>query len=146
MKYTGLSINEKINNYYTQKKELDKQQKAVLQLGREIKEHLLDNGLSEYDAGKLSVSISEVNKDVLDEDRLMEEVRNEFPQVIKTKEYVDMDELENLVYNRQVSPDFLQQFIIHKEPIIRLNIKQRKENEDGKDNNNPCNTENHPEN
>ena len=131
MKYTGLSINDKIKSYFEQKKEVDKQQKDVLQLGKEIKEYLLAEDLDEYEADGIIVSISEINKDTLDEDTLIPVLRTLFPEVIKTHEYVDMDELENLVYTRQLSPDFIQSFIVHKEPTIRLNIKQRKEKDNG---------------
>lgn len=131
MKYTGLSINDKIKSYFEQKKELDKQQRDVLQLSKEIKEYLLSHDLSEYDSDDLTVSISEINKDTIDEENLIPILKESFPNVVKLKEYVDMDELENLVYTRQISPDFIQSFIIHKEPTIRLNIKQRKENENG---------------
>lgn len=131
MKYTGLSINDKIKSYFEQKKELDKQQRAVLQLSKDIKEYLLEENLSELEADDLIVSITEISKDVIDEEKLLPVLKMSFPNAVKMKEYVDMDELENLVYTRQISPDFIQQFIIHKEPTIRLNIKQRKENENG---------------
>jgi len=129
MKYTGLNINDKIKSYFEQKKELDKQQRSVLQLSKEIKEYLTGENLSEYDSEDLTVTITEINKDAIDEDTLIPVLKELFPNAVKTKEYVDMDELENLVYTRQISPDFIQSFIIHKEPTIRLNIKQRKENE-----------------
>lgn len=131
MKYIGLSINDKIKSYFEQKKEVDKQQKDVLQLGKEIKEYLLAEDLDEYEADGIIVSISEINKDTLDESTLIPVLKKLFPEVIKTHEYVDMDELENLVYTRQLSPDFIQSFIVHKEPTIRLNIKQRKEKDNG---------------
>lgn len=131
MKYTGLNINDKIKSYFEQKKEVDKQQKDVLQLGKEIKEYLLAEDLDEYEADGIIVSISEINKDTLDEDTLIPVLKKLFPEVIKTHEYVDMDELENLVYTRQLSLDFIQSFIVHKEPTIRLNIKQRKEKDNG---------------
>lgn len=131
MKYTGLNINDKIKSYFEQKKELDKQQRDVLQLSKEIKEYLLSHDLSEYDSDDLTVSISEISKDTIDEEGLIPVLKESFPNVVKLKEYVDMDELENLVYTRQISPDFIQQYIIHKEPTIRLNIKQRKEKENG---------------
>ena len=131
MKYIGLSINDKIKSYFKQKKELDKQQRSVLQLSKEIKEYLTEENLSEYDSEDLTVTITEINKDVLDEESLIPVLKKSFPSAVKSKEYVDMDELENLVYTRQISPDFIQSFIVHKEPTIRLNIKQRKEKENG---------------
>jgi len=131
MKYTGLSINDKIKSYFEQKKELDKQQRDVLQLSKDIKEYLLAEDLSELEADDLIVSITEISKDTIDEENLIPILKESFPNVVKLKEYVDMDELENLVYTRQIPPDFIQSFIIHKEPTIRLNIKQRKENENG---------------
>lgn len=131
MKYTGLNINDKIKSYFEQKKEVDKQQRDVLQLSKEIKEYLLSHDLSEYDSDDLTVSISEISKDTIDEENLIPMLKESFPNVVKLKEYVDMDELENLVYTRQISPDFIQSFIVHKEPTIRLNIKQRKEKENG---------------
>ena len=129
MKYTGLNINDKIKSYFEQKKELDKQQRNVLQLSKDIKEYLISEDLSEYDSDDLTVSISEISKDTIDEENLIPLLKESFPNVVKLKEYIDMDELENLVYTRQIPPDFIQSFIIHKEPTIRLNIKQRKENE-----------------
>ena len=130
-----MELNDIVKKYFKQNTELNKRQKEVLQLGSEIKNALSKENLSEYEVDDIVVTLTTINRDILDEDGLIAEIREQFPSVVKTKEYIDMDALENLVYTRQISPDVMAKFIIKKEPTIRLNIKKRKGKENGKDNN-----------
>ena len=130
-----MELNDIVKKYFKQNTELNKRQKEVLQLGSEIKNALSKENLSEYEVDDIVVTLTTINRDILDEDALIAEIREQFPSVVKTKEYIDMDALENLVYTRQISPDVMAKFIIKKEPTIRLNIKKRKGKENGKDNN-----------
>ena len=40
--------------------------------------------------------------------------------------YIDMDELEDALYNRALSVDLVNGCIVHNEPTIRLNISENK--------------------
>ena len=141
-------LNKLISDYNLTKKALDIMNKNAVLLGKEIKNRLKKMDLVEYDTDELTATITEISKDVLDEESLLPVLKEMFPDeedlIIKI-EKINLDKLEDMCYNRIIPADVVNQFIIHKEPTVRLNIRQRKEKSDGKDNNNPGKPQNHSE-
>lgn len=124
-----------IDEYSEKKKEADRAKKEVDKLNLQIKEFLEDIGLDEYSSESFTVIRSVINTDKIDEDKLIEKLSNilteeQREEVIKTKLYIDLDSLENLVYNRTIDADVIDECIIHNKPTVRLNIRKRKDEEE----------------
>ena len=82
----------------------------------------------------LDTKLEEDNTDKIDEDRLINLLDSiltdeQKSEVIKTKLYLDLDKLEDMVYNRVIDADVVDGCIIRNKPTVRLNIKKRKDEE-----------------
>ena len=91
-------------------------------------------GLDEYSSESFTVTRSIINTDKIDEDRLINLLDSiltdeQKSEVIKTKLYLDLDKLEDMVYNRVIDADVVDGCIIRNKPTVRLNIKKRKDEE-----------------
>ena len=97
-------LNSTIECFYQDKQQLDKYKKSTEEYNKEIKELMskIDKTEFETDNG-LKAKISLHKKESFNEDKLIQKLKdlNGFT-AIKTKEYVDMDELENLIYNGHI--------------------------------------------
>ena len=97
-------LNSTIECFYQDKQQLDKYKKSTEEYNKEIKELMskIDKTEFETDNG-LKAKISLQKKESFNEDKLIQKLKdlNGFT-AIKTKEYVDMDELENLIYNGHI--------------------------------------------
>ena len=90
---------------HTKELALNKECKAM---GNEIKDILTVEKLDSYEAGGYIVTRSVTETKVMDEDALLDVIRNDSDiatQCIKTREYVDMEVLESLLYKGEVSKD-----------------------------------------
>lgn len=97
-------LNSTIECFYQDKQQLDKYKKSTEEYNKEIKELMskIDKTEFETDNG-LKAKISLQKKESFNEEKLIQKLKdlNGFT-AIKTKEYVDMDELENLIYNGHI--------------------------------------------
>lgn len=94
-------LNTIISTFYKNRKELDHYKKETDLQSKEIKEIMneLDKTEFETDTG-LIAKITTQKRESFDEDKLLEKIKDlNLLHLIKTKEYVDMDELENAIYN-----------------------------------------------
>lgn len=78
-----------------------------------IKTMMAENGIKKYvspDGISLSVSVS--NRTTYDEEGLLKFAHTvDINGLIKTKEYVDMDVLENALYHKQIDSGYIKPFI-----------------------------------
>ena len=123
-----------IDEYSEKKKEADKAKKEVDKINLQIKGMLEEVGLDEYSSESFTVTRSIINTDKIDEDRLINLLDDiltdeQKSEVIKTKLYLDLDKLEDMVYNRVIDADVVDRCIIRNKPTVRLNIKKRKDEE-----------------
>lgn len=99
-------LNELIPAYYQNKERLDNYKKLVDRQNREIKRIMEDDKVVEIEGYKATLSISK-RVDV-NEEKLIDVLKNNgITDAIKTKEYVDMDTLESLIYNNKINLDVL---------------------------------------
>ena len=123
-----------IDEYSEKKQEADKAKKEVDKINLQIKGMLEEVGLDEYSSESLTVTRSIINTDKIDEDKLINLLDSiltdeQKSEVIKTKLYLDLDKLEDMVYNRVIDADVVDGCIIRNKPTVRLNIKKRKDEE-----------------
>ena len=127
------SLKELVKSYGEMKQIVDGYKKPIEEANKEIKSIMSSNNLSEFESGgfkaKYSVSISEG----FDESKLIKVIKDtlapedpKLKEIIKTKEYVDMEILEDAIYNGIIPASKLQSCKTRKE-TPRLTITKIKE-------------------
>lgn len=105
---------EKVIDQYqidnTKKQELEKQLKSKNCF---IKSKLVDLGRDSYETSKSKATITYQNRISMDDEKCIEILREnckpkDLKAVIKTKEYVDYEVLESLIYNGEISAEKLE--------------------------------------
>ena len=78
-----------------------------------IKTMMAENDIKKYvSPDGISLSVSTSNRTTYDEDGLLKFAHTiDVNGLVKTKEYVDMDVLENALYHKQISSDDIKPFI-----------------------------------
>lgn len=123
-----LLLNKLITEYAENKSKLDVYKKLCDTENSKIKEIMLDNDLKSHEADEYSAVITTRKKTEINEDKLIDELKQlGITHLIKTKEVVDMDELEKSLYSGEVSAEQLSNCIKEKE-IFALSVKKRGEN------------------
>ena len=112
-------LKDLVEAYGSNKKETDDLKKVVDSQNKQIKELMESNNLTKFESDNYKVSLSISTRDVIDEEQLLAEARTfviadgidlksaEEVGLIKTKEYVDMDVLESLMYKGGISEEDL---------------------------------------
>lgn len=127
-----------IPEYATFKNELDTLKKVVDFLNKEIKDLMIEENTDTAEYGGYKVSYIVQKKEQLDEDGLLEFLQNKLTigsplrdSLIKTKEYIDMDELETAIYNGDIDSALVAdmgKFTTIKEvPTLRISKAKKKE-------------------
>ena len=128
-------LDELVPQYALNKGEYDSY-KAIVDKEKElIKEILTVIGEKKYTAGGYTVTKSVSIRETWDEDKLLEVAKKHKIPVIKTKQYVDMQALEDYLYDHELSPEGavdLGKCRTQKETVaLRLSkAKQRKEDDE----------------
>lgn len=119
-----------VERYALNKSELDSYKKICDQENSEIKELMAKLGKDEYSVGELTAKISEIKKESMNEERLIQILKKhgKADGIIQTKEYVDMDALENYLYNNSPENEFLQDLSSCKivNTVVQLRVKRNK--------------------
>lgn len=129
-------LEEIVPQYFAHNEESKAIKKDVSKYSTDIKDILKDIQMDSIDVGDFKVSISHVDKSYMDMDKLLAFVKAEFPQelqerVIKTREYVDEDVLESIMYKNEISDETkanMAKCMVEKEEL-RLNVRKLKEGE-----------------
>lgn len=102
------SLEELVVRYALNKNELDSYKKICDKENAEIKARMAELDMNEVLAGDYVAKLTIQKRETMDEDMLLEVLRNNnYTNVIRTKEYVDMDLLEREIYNGNVDKDTL---------------------------------------
>lgn len=129
-----LTLDELIPAYANNKAELDTYKKVCDTQNSEIKKRLEELGENEYSAGGYVAKRSVQKRESINEDRLLEVlVKHGVPEVIKTREYVDMDALEKYLYNNELSDELSADLDSCRETteVVQLRLtKEKKKKED----------------
>lgn len=97
-------------------------------LNATIKELFSQYGIKNFlteDGNNFTVTIQ--HKTSFNEDRLLAFCKKTgIPDLVKTKEYVDMDVLESALYNKQVNPEEIKEYQVKKPDVVTLKYTQKK--------------------
>lgn len=93
-----------------------------------LKETLKDFGVTKYVSNSgISLSVSSRPNVSFDENLLLDYCKKlNIPELVQTKEYVDMEKLESLLYNGTIQAESLKQFQVVKPDIVTLRCTQKK--------------------
>ena len=101
-------LDELIPQYASNKNEMDAYKKLCDKENAEIKAIMKDLALQKYEAGEYKATYTISKRETMDEEILLE-IAHQFGihEIVKTKEYIDFDALENAIYNGKISPEIL---------------------------------------
>lgn len=127
---TNAELKNLIDSYGESKKEENAIVKRNNERNSQIKQLFLDNDISSFETDSFIATVSETEKQSLNNELalgiLKEELgENELTSVVKTKEYIDEDALEKLVFNGQFDISKLEK-AVDKKIVSALRIKARK--------------------
>ena len=125
------TLDDMIKIYAGKKEELNPLKKIVDEYGKKIKSEMKDKDLSEYIVGDVRASISITPKEDFNELQAIEILRKslspeKFKKCVKTREYLDDDAFESMVYNHEVDAAILNPCRVPKEPTITLRLRKAK--------------------
>lgn len=114
-------------DYQNAKKQETSIKKIVTELGGAIKQELQNRDVTEFIVGDVRASITITPNQDVNELQAIEILRKEltpeqFSKVVKTREYIDDDEFENLVYAHEVDAAILQPAVTPKAPTVTLRL------------------------
>lgn len=118
---------EAILDYQGAKKQESTIKKIVTDLGGTIKQELQNRDVTEFVAGDVRASITITPNQDVNELQAIEILRKaltpeQFSKVVKTKEYIDDDEFEKLVYAHEVDAEILMPAVTPKAPTVTLRL------------------------
>lgn len=116
-----------VHGYNSAKKEETAIKKIVTDLGSTIKQELQNRDVTEFIAGDVRASITITPKQEVNELQAIEILRKslapeQFSKVVKTKEYIDDDEFEKLVYAKEVDAEILMPAVTPLAPTVTLRL------------------------
>ena len=121
------SLEDMIKIYVGKKEELDPLKKQVDDYNKRIKTELQNRDLTEFIVDDVKASISITPKSDFNELQAIEILRKnltpeQFEKCVKTREYIDDNAFESLVYNHEVDASILAPAETPKEPTVTLRI------------------------
>jgi Zn-dependent metalloprotease len=114
-------------SYQDAKKEESVVKKLIAEKGATIKQELQNRDVTEFIAGDVRASITVTPNQEVNELQAIEILRKaltpeQFSKVVKTREYIDDDEFEKLVYAHEVDAEILQPAVTPKAPTVTLRL------------------------
>jgi len=116
-----------ILNYQDVKKQETAIKKVVSELNETIKTELQNRNETEFIVGDVRASITITPKQEVNELQAIEILRKaltpeQFSQCVKTREYIDDDEFERLVYAKEVDAEILMPAVTPLAPTVTLRL------------------------
>ena len=129
-KTVGQVLAEKIDIYKSYKDSESKFKKLGSKLNDEIKETMSSMGVDEFSSDSYVATVKYSRKETLDEEKAIEVLRKnlleeQLKTVIRTKEYIDDDSLEKLVYNGDFDISLLEPCKVLGNEVATLRIKKK---------------------
>ena len=120
-----------IDSYKNSKDNENEYKKLSKDLGDQIKSEFESRKIDKFASDKYVATVSITQKESINQDRAIIILKDnlsddQLDQVIKTKEYIDEDALEKLIYNGEVQADLLASAIEKGKPTATLRIKDKK--------------------
>lgn len=127
---TNAELKNLVDSYGESKKEENAIVKRNKEINVQIKQLFLDNDISSFETDSFIATVSETEKQSLNNELALGILKEELPfpeltSVVKTKEYIDEDALEKLVFNGQFDISKLEK-AVDKKIVSTLRIKTRK--------------------
>ena len=121
------TLSELIPRYFRLKTEMDSYKKQVDEDNKAIKLIMSTDGLSEETCDGLVAKYTIIDKSYFDEEKLLSKIKDlGLTECVKTKEYVDMNSLENLLYSGELKAEDIKDCKVEKHEE-RLIVKKAKE-------------------
>ena len=121
-----VKLSKLLPDYLANKTEMDAYKKLADRDNKEIKLIMLDSNLSECTVGDIKATCSVSERQDFIEEALIEKLKDmKVRGIIKKKEYVDMDALENAIYNGKVDAAALASCQTTKE-VVTLRVSKVK--------------------
>lgn len=129
-KTVGQVLAEKIDIYKSYKDSESKFKKLSSKLNDEIKEAMSSMGVDEFSSDSYVATVKYSRKETLDEEKAIDVLRKtlskeQLKTVIRTKEYIDDDSLEKLVYNGDFDISLLEPCKVLGNEVATLRIKKK---------------------
>lgn len=126
-KMTDSELRDIVLGYNSAKADEKDIKKRVTALGDCIKQELQNRDVTEFIAGDVRASITITPNQDVNELQAIEILRKsltpeQFSKVVKTKEYIDDDEFEKLVYAHEVDAEILLPAVTPKAPTVTLRL------------------------
>lgn len=126
-KMEDAALRDVVLDYQNAKKQETSIKKIVTDLGGTIKQELQNRDVTEFIAGDVRASITITPNQDVNELQAIEILRKaltpeQFSKVVKTKEYIDDDEFEKLVYAHEVDAEILMPAVTPKAPTVTLRL------------------------
>lgn len=122
-----------IPRYAQNKLELDSYKKICEKENAEIKKIMKDYALPTHVVGDYKAVYTIQKRETINEEKLLE-IAHQYgiSDIIKTKEYIDFDALENAIYHGQISADVLAEIAKTKEvkEVVTLKVTKIKKAEE----------------
>lgn len=123
----GIDIKSIIDEYKAFKDIENKAKKDSKPLGEQIKDYATKNGLDKIKSDNWQANVTVTPKQDFNELQAIEIIKKHIGKplldtVIKTREYIDEDALEKLIYNGDIDAKLLAPCTIEKEPTVKLTI------------------------
>lgn len=130
-----MELYELIDQYGQNNTKLNALKKTCDSLKSDIKNTMSELDATEFDTGTYTAVLSTVSKESMDDDLLVDFVRNlGLRGVIKKKEYVDMDKLEKAIYAGKLTKEQLVE--MDKCKVVssyqKLTVRKTKKKKEGK--------------
>lgn len=121
------ALADAVLDYQNAKKQETSVKKIISELGGTIKQELQNRDVTEFIAGDVRASITITPNQDVNELQAIEILRKaltpeQFSKVVKTREYIDDDEFEKLVYAHEVDAAILQPAVTPKAPTVTLRL------------------------
>lgn len=123
-------LDELIPRYAINKAEADSYKKICDRENAQIKAVMADFAVQQYEAGGYKATYSVSTRESMNEDKLLEIAHiYGIPEIVKTKEYIDFDALEDAIYNNRISNEILMEMDKAKEvkEVVTLRVTKKKE-------------------
>lgn len=129
-KTVGQVLAEKIDIYKSYKDSESKFKKLSSKLNDEIKEAMSSMGVDEFSSDSYVATVKYSRKETLDEEKAIEVLKKtlskeQLKTIIRTKEYIDDDSLEKLVYNGDFDISLLEPCKVLGNEVATLRIKKK---------------------
>ena len=129
-----MTLHELIPMYAMNKSELDSYDKLVKKEGQQIKDIMLEEGLTEAESNGYVVKRIIQKREVTDENVMLDIAHMyDLGDIIKVKEYIDYDELERQIYSGRIPNDIvaLMSKAVTTKEVVVLKISKKKEKDNG---------------